>query len=98
MMAKKEKHRKPSYPAALRMARIAFELPSHPFGWSLEAIRHELDISERTLKRYLAAVKEGLVDRLGRPYFQIVSDGAKSKLRLPAFQKPVQSTAYQAVS
>jgi predicted DNA-binding transcriptional regulator YafY len=96
-MAKKE-HRKPSYPAALRMARIAFELPSHPFGWSLEAIRHELDISERTLKRYLAAVKEGLVDRLGRPYFQIVSDGAKSKLRLPAYQKPVHSTAYQAVS
>ena len=51
-MAKKE-HRKPSYPAALRMARIAFELPSHPFGWSLEAIRRDLDISERTLKRYL---------------------------------------------
>ena len=96
-MAKKE-HRKPSYPAALRMARIAFELPSHPFGWSLEAIRRELEISERTLKRYLAAGQQGLVDRLGRPYFQVVSDGGKTKLRLPAFQKPVQSTAYQAVS
>src|SRR5260370_1716650 len=96
-MAKKE-HRKPSSPAALRMARIAFELPSHPFGWSLEAIQRDLDISERTLKRYLAAGKDALVDRLGRPYFKVVSDGGKTKLRLPAFQKPVESGAYQAVS
>jgi hypothetical protein len=98
MMAKKKEHRKPSYPAALRMARIAFELPFHPFGWPLEAIRRELDISERTLKRYLAAGKEALVDRLGRPYFQVVADGAKPKLRLPAARKPIESTAYQAVS
>jgi predicted DNA-binding transcriptional regulator YafY len=96
-MAKKE-HRKPTYPAALRMARIAFELPSHPFGWSLDSIQRELGISERTLKRYLAAGKETLVDRLGRPYFQVVSDGGKPKLRLPASRKPVESTAYQAVS
>ncbi|MBF6569586.1 MAG: WYL domain-containing protein [Candidatus Binataceae bacterium] len=96
-MTKKE-HRKPSYPAALRMARIAFELPSHPFGWPLDAIQRELGISERTLKRYLAAGKEGLVDRLGRPYFQVITDGGKPKLRLPASRKPVESTAYQAVS
>ncbi len=96
-MAKKE-HRKPSYPAALRMARIAFELPSHPFGWPLDAIQRELGISDRTLKRYLAAGKEALVDRLGRPYFQVVSDGGKPKLRMPAFRKPLESTAYQAVS
>src|SRR5580700_5825273 len=80
------------------MARIAFELPSHPFGWPLDAIQRELDISERTLKRYLAAGKEGLADKMGRPYFQVVSDGGKTKLRLPAFQKPVEFTAYQAVS
>ncbi len=96
-MAKKE-HRKPSYPAALRMARIAFELPSHPFGWSLEAIQRDLGISERTLKRYLAATKDTLVDRLGRPYFQVVFNGGKTKLRQPASAKVVESTAYQAVS
>ena len=96
-MAKKE-HRKPSYPAALRMARIAFELPSHPFGWPLEAIQRDLDISERTLKRYLAAGKDALVDRLGRPYFKVVSDGGKTKLRLPAFQKPVECAAYQGLA
>ena len=60
MMATKE-HRKPSYPAALRMARLAFELPSHPFGWTLDAIQRDLDISKRTLKRYLAASKDGLL-------------------------------------
>ncbi len=97
MMPKKE-HRRPSYPAALRMARIAFELPSHPFGWPLDAIQRELRISERTLKRYLTAGKEALVDRHGKPYFQVVSDGGKPKLRLPASRKPVESTAYQAVS
>jgi predicted DNA-binding transcriptional regulator YafY len=96
-MAKKE-HRTPTYPAALRMARIAFELPFHPFGWALDAIQRELDISERTLKRYLAAAKGELVDRLKRPYFEIVSDGAKTSLRLPASRKPIESAAYQAVS
>ncbi len=96
LMAKKE-HRRPSYPATLRMARIAFELPFHPFGWSLESIRRELRISERTLKRYLAAGQDSLVDRLGRPYFQVVTDG-KPKLRLPASRKPLESTAYQLVS
>jgi predicted DNA-binding transcriptional regulator YafY len=96
-MAKKE-HRKPSYPAALRMARIAFELPSHPFGWSLDAIQRDLCISERTLKRYLAAAKDTLADRLGRPYFQVVSNGGKTKLRQPASAKVLESTAYQAMS
>src|SRR5579863_6653123 len=96
-MAKKQ-HRKPNYGAALRMARIAFELPSHPFGWPLDAIRRELGVSERTLKRYLAAGKDTLVDRLGRPYFQVVADGGKPKLRLPAALKPVDSSAFQAVS
>ncbi len=96
-MAQKE-HRTPTYPAALRMARIAFELSSHPSGWPLESIQRELDISERTLKRYLAAAQNKLIDRAGRPYFEVVSDGAKVRLRLPAFRKPLESTAYQAVS
>ncbi|SRR5579875_180186 len=96
-MAKKE-HRKPSYSAALRMARIAFELPSHPFGWALDAIQRELGISERTLKRYLAAGKNTLVDRSGRPYFHVVSDGGKIKLRQPVSARAVDSSAYQAVS
>lgn len=90
------KHRRPSYPAALRMARIAFELPSHPFGWSLDSIRQELGISERTLKRYLSA-GQTLVDRLNRPYFQVLADG-KPRLRLPPSAKPLQSNAYQLVS
>jgi predicted DNA-binding transcriptional regulator YafY len=96
-MASKE-HRKPSYPAALRMARIAFELPSHPFGWALDAIQRELGISQRTLKRYLAASKDHLVDRLGRPYFQVAADGGKIKLRQNVSPKAVESSAFQAVS
>jgi predicted DNA-binding transcriptional regulator YafY len=96
-MAKKQ-YRKPNYLAALRMARIAFELPSHPFGWTLDAIRQELGVSERTLKRYLAAAKQTLVDGSGRPYFQIVSDGARSKLQIPVNRRPLESEAYQAIS
>jgi hypothetical protein len=48
----RNKGRRLGYPAALRMTRIAFELPQHPFGWPLDAITRELGISERTLKRY----------------------------------------------
>ncbi len=80
------------------MARIAFELPSHPSGWPLESIRRELDISERTLKRYLAAAQTNLIDRAGKPYFEVVADGERVKLRLPAFRRPLESTAYQAAS
>jgi predicted DNA-binding transcriptional regulator YafY len=94
----RKQHRRPSYPAALRMARIAFELPSHPFGWALDSIQRQLGISERTLKRYIAAGRDALVDDLGKPYFQVVSAGGKLKLRLPPSRKPVESTAFQAVS
>jgi|SRR5579885_33593 len=97
MTKKKRKYRKPSYTAALRMARIAFELPGHPFGWPLDAIRRELGISDRTLKRYLAAARDSLVDRLGRPYFVLVANG-QPKLRLPPSQRPLQSSAFQLVS
>jgi len=80
------------------MARIAFELPAHPFGWPLDSIQRQLGISERTLKRYIAAARGSLVDNLGNPYFQVVAAGGKLKLRLPPARKPVESTAFQAVS
>ena len=91
-------YRKPNYPAALRMARIAFELQSKPYGWALADIERELGISERTLKRYLAAAQGVLVDRSGRPYFEVVAYGDRPKLRIPAQRKAADSTALQAVS
>jgi len=75
------------------MARLALELPSHPFGWRLEEIQQRLGISERTLRRYLVAGEASLVDGLGRPYFQIASNGGKPKLRLSTYQTPLATTA-----
>jgi len=59
-------YRKPSYGAAGRHARIVYELLDRPHGWSFEAIQNELQISERTIFRYVAALREQLVDSEGR--------------------------------
>jgi proteasome accessory factor B len=90
--------RKPTYGAATRLARIVFELVNRPFGWSLESIRRELDVSERTVMRYVAASREELVDWSGRPLLEIVKHGSQRKLCLADLGRSPDSTAYEAAS
>jgi predicted DNA-binding transcriptional regulator YafY len=92
------KHRVPSYGAAVRLARIVFELSSRPFGWAFDDIVRELNVSERTLLRYIRAAEKKLADRWGRPVFQVVIQGGRRKLRLWQSSSPVEPTAYQAAS
>jgi predicted DNA-binding transcriptional regulator YafY len=80
-MKPKEGYRKPSYADAGRYARIVYELLDRPHGWSLEAIQNELRISERTLYRYTAALKEQLTDDEGRPLIEVFRRGERRLLR-----------------
>ncbi len=89
--------RKPTYPAATRLARIALELQSRPFGWSLEAIQEELRIAPRTLARYLAVCRNELVDADGKPMIEVVRRGGRRFLRLAEAARSAEPTVYQAV-
>lgn len=73
--------RKPTYGAANRLARIVYGVLTRPHGWSFDAIVEDLGISERTLYRYLHALKE-LADYRGRPLFQGVRYDSRRVLRL----------------
>jgi hypothetical protein len=56
----KAQRRKPTYKAAVRFARIALELPQRHFGWRFDQIQRELDITERTLWRYVREFRNEL--------------------------------------
>lgn len=90
--------RKPTYGAATRMARIVLELAAHPFGWNLDAIQRKLDISERTLARYIAACRAGLLDHAGRPMIEVVDYGQRRALRFAQSISKADSTAWQAAA
>jgi len=64
------------------LARIIHGLHQRPAGWSFDAIQTELDISERTLLRYVKACREELVDDRERCLVEVVRRGDRRVLRL----------------
>ena len=90
--------RRATYPAARRIARLVHELPSHPHGWSFDAIQGQLSIGERTLLRYVDACRAELVDAHGEPLIEIVQRGARRLLRLREDGSHPDATALSAVS
>jgi predicted DNA-binding transcriptional regulator YafY len=90
--------RRPTYPAALRLARIAIELGARPYGWSFEAIQRELGITERTLLRYASACRDGLRDWTNRPMIEVVQRGSRRWLRLSSSAGSPDSNPYRAAS
>jgi proteasome accessory factor B len=90
--------RRATYPAGLRLARIAIELGSRPYGWSFDAIKRELRISERTLLRYISACRQALRDWNGRPMIEVVRRGSRRWLRLTSATRSLDSNPYRAAS
>src|SRR5260370_17363079 len=79
----KKVRRKPTYGAAIRLARIASELFSKPYGWSFEAIENSLEISGRTLARYVSVLRSDLVDSRGSPLGEVAGMPSAPKPLLP---------------
>lgn len=94
----RRQQRKPTYPAAMRLARIVLELASRPYGWSFDAIKKELRISDRTLKRYVAASRSELLDWAGRPNIEVLRRGPGRWLRLRSSSSSRESNPYRAAS
>jgi predicted DNA-binding transcriptional regulator YafY len=89
------RRRKPTYGAATRLARIVHELHGRRYGWSLEGIQQALDISERTLLRYVAVCRQELVDSKGQPLLEVVRRGSRRLLRLSDTVAPGESSSYE---
>lgn len=87
--------RKPTYGAASRLARLVATLHDRPHGWSFDAIQDALGISERTLLRYLAVVRDALVDARGRPLIEAVRRGDHRIVRLVDPTRVPDATVYQ---
>ena len=97
-MTRRPRSRPPTYGMGTRLARILFGLFGRPWGWSFSAIRDEIGISERTLLRYVAACRRGLVDAEGRPLLEVIRRGERRVLRLADSARAPESTSYQALS
>jgi predicted DNA-binding transcriptional regulator YafY len=91
----KKLRRKPTYGAAIRLARIAAGLFSKPYGWSFKSIADSLQISERTLARYVSVLRSDLLDWHGGPLVEVVGTGGDRKLRLVSSMKAAEASSYQ---
>jgi proteasome accessory factor B len=91
----KKPGRKPTYGAAIRLARIAVGLFSKPYGWSFKAIEESLEISERTLARYVSVIRSDLLDWRGAPIVEVAGTGGERKLRLVSSMKAAEASSYQ---
>src|SRR5579863_1004041 len=91
----KKPRRKPTYGAAIRLARIAAGLFSKPYGWSFKSIAETLEISERTLARYVSVLRGDLLDSHGGPLVEVVAAGGDRKLRLVSSMKAAEASSYQ---
>lgn len=91
----KKIRRKPTYGAAIRLARITAGMFSRPYGWSFTAIAETLEISPRTLARYVSVLRSELLDSRGGPLVEVIGAGGERKLRLVSSMKAAEASSYQ---
>ena len=96
--SEKSPARTPSYGSMLRMARIVLGLQARPFGWSLPAVCDALRISEKTVRRYVAAAASEVVDERGEPLVRLERQGGQTLLRLSAARLVADGTIYAVAS
>lgn len=89
------KNRPATYFGAARMLRMLQGLHERPYGWSFDGILDDLAVSERTLSRYVAAMRDALVDLDGAPLIEVTRHGDRRVVRLTSRSSPHEATAYQ---
>jgi predicted DNA-binding transcriptional regulator YafY len=93
-----QKGRRPTYRTATRLAQLVLELRNRPYGWSFEAICSRFGISERTLLRYINALKASQGGRFGQPRVEVVTRGDRRMLRFADAHEGPASNAFEAAS
>ncbi len=89
--------RKPTYPAALNMARLIYTLATQGRSLSLQDVQRLLSISARTAQRYRQAINEFLSNRHGEPLIKVTRQGGVERWRLNE-SLPLEATPYQLIS
>ncbi|MHB8381346.1 MAG: helix-turn-helix transcriptional regulator [Candidatus Binataceae bacterium] len=91
------KSRKPTYTSGIRYARIAMMLAEEPLGVPLQRIQRELEVSERTVDRYVREFVR-MRGKLGQMVVEATGAGVNRKLRLAARRGGPASNVYQAAA
>ena len=90
--------RRATYHAATRLARLVYAVLTSPYGRTFAGLRRELNVSERTLLRYVRACRLGLLDGAGRPLLEVVRHGERVSLRRADYAEGIPATAFKALS
>lgn len=89
---------KPTYGSAMRTAQIVHWLHQKPMGLSFQELSARLNVSSRTLYRYLTTLRDGLVDEDERPVVEMVRTGHGGRLRFRRQRFQFEGTAYELMS
>ncbi len=90
-------YRKPTYGAAVNMARLMYLLARERRPLPLEEILERLEISPRTARRYLQALNRGLTAEAGGPLIQVTREKGGEYWSLPG-DEMLPASHYQLAS
>jgi predicted DNA-binding transcriptional regulator YafY len=84
-----------THATGVRCAQLVDGLYGRPLGWSLEAAAAELNVSVRSVERYVKACTNFITDPAGRPRIEIVRHGGRRLFRLVPRLPARESTVFQ---
>lgn len=98
MNAPAKTSRRVTYGSANRITKLVELLRRNPRGMSYAALEERLEISRRTLQRYLANCQEEMVDENGRPLVEVSKEGDHRTVRLRNGGEAIDGTAWELFS
>lgn len=98
MTAPAKTSRRVTYGSANRITKLVELLRKNPRGLSYAALEERLDVSRRTLQRYIANCQEKLTDEQGRPLVEVCTEAERRIVRLTGGVEAVDGTAWELFS
>jgi predicted DNA-binding transcriptional regulator YafY len=86
--------RKPTYGAAINFARIAMALSANPFGVRLKALSRDLQVTQRTIDRYVSTLRRILKGPVGEPLLEIAGNGDQRRLKIRQPEHSPDTSSY----
>jgi predicted DNA-binding transcriptional regulator YafY len=90
--------RKPTYGAAINFAKIAIALSANPFGVRLKTLERDLDVTPRTIDRYVSSLRNNLRNPLGDAMLQIDGSGEQRRIKIRQPEHRPDSSLYLAAA
>lgn len=84
-----------THATGVRCAQLVDGLYARPGGWSLQAAADHLNVSVRSVERYVHACAEFITDEQGRPRIEIVRHGGRRLVRLTPRAPESDSSVFQ---